>query len=174
MVDADIVPRAAGLIGSHRNGARPGRVDGRSLIAGHINAVVHSLCAQDRVGTHSEGAGDGIAGYRGRPGGIGGRVSPCKASLARYSSYFACLRSFFLGGNFLHQLVLKCFRLVHQLLVFLGFLFQLPQHVVGFGALFFQLGFRRRQLLPGAFQLGFSDSRLMRVAVTMSDAMRIS
>ena len=45
MVDADIVARAARLIGGHRDGAGSRGVDGRSLIAGHINAVVHSLGA---------------------------------------------------------------------------------------------------------------------------------
>ena len=107
------------------------------------------------MGTHSEGAGDGIAGHRGRPRGVGGRVFTLQRQLGQILVVLCLLEVLFLGGNFLHQLVLKRFRLVHQPLVFLGFLFQLPQHVVGFGALFFQLGFRRRQLLPGAFQLGF-------------------
>ena len=107
------------------------------------------------MGTHSEGTGDGIAGHRGRPGGIGGRVFPLHGQLGQILVVLCLLEVFFLGGNFLHQVVLKGFRLVHHPLVFLGLLFQLPEHVVGFRAFFLQLGLRRRQLLPGAFQLGF-------------------
>ena len=106
MVDADVVSRAAGLIGSHRNGARPGRVDGRSLIAGHINAVVHPGGFQDGVGTHPEGTGQLPAGHRGDPGGVGRGIIALEGKLGKILIVLRFLQFLLLTGDLLHELVL--------------------------------------------------------------------
>ena len=153
VIDGNVVPCATGLIGGHGDGAGPGGINGRPGGAGHIHALVIGGGSGGGGLAVAEGAGNGIAGNRLNPGGIGGGIFSLQCHFYQLFFILCGLQLPLLLGNFGHQVALQGLGFVQQSLEFALLGNQIPEDVVGLGALYLQHFLAAFQLLPGVLQV---------------------